>query len=164
PATNALPGRFETGTMNHEGIAGVRAAVEYLAQLSGIAPGAASRRQRVSAAMTAIKEYEKSLSAHLIQSLQQVKGLKVWGVTDPDKLDLRVPTVSFTLEGYRPRQIAEYLGQRGIFTWDGNYYALSIMERLGLEQSGGMLRVGLAHYNTPAEVDRLSAELHKLVR
>lgn len=94
--------------------------------------------------------------------LQQIKGIKVWGITDPARLDWRVPTVSFTMTGHSPRQIAEFLGQRGIFVWDGNYYALEIMEKLGLQQTGGMLRVGFAHYNTSEEIDRLIETLGEL--
>ena len=82
----------------------------------------------------------------------------------PARLDWRVPTVSFTLEGHHPRKVAEYLAQRGINVWDGNYYALAIMERLGLEPTGGMLRVGLAHYNTVEEIGRLINEVATLTR
>ena len=103
--------------------------------------------------MTAIKEYEKTLSARLISGLQRIKGLKIWGITDLAQLDRRVPTVSFTLEGHSPREVAEFLGRRGIYVWDGNYYALAVMERLGLEPTGGMVRVGPVHYNTGDEVD-----------
>ena len=114
------------------------------------------------AGMTAIKEYEQILAARLISGLQQIKSLKIWGITDPSWLDRRVPTVSFTLKGHHPREVAEYLGQRGIFVWDGNYYALAVMERLGLESAGGMVRVGLVHYNTAEEIDRLIDELQAL--
>jgi cysteine desulfurase family protein (TIGR01976 family) len=161
PADDRPPYKFETGTLNHEGIAGTRAAVEYLAQLADIS---GNRRNRVLTGMTVIREYEQTLSARLIAGLQRIKGLKIWGITDPARLDRRVPTVSFTLEGLSPREIAEYLGQRGIFVWDGNYYALAVMERLGLQPTGGMLRVGLAHYNTPEEVDRLLEALEALVK
>jgi cysteine desulfurase family protein (TIGR01976 family) len=161
PAGDQPPAKFETGTPNFEGIAGVRAAVEYLAGLSWLA-ASAGRRVRIVSAMSAIKDYEKILSAHLIGGLQRVKGVKVWGITDAARLDWRVPTVSFTMAGHSPRQIAEYLGQRGIFVWDGNYYALEIMEQLGLQQSGGMVRVGLAHYNTTDEIDRLIEALQEL--
>ncbi len=168
PADDRPPYKFETGTLNHEGIAGTRAAVEYLAQISNLkhlhsaqaqVSQISNRRERVVAGMTAIKEHEQTLSARLISGLQQIKGLRLWGITDPARLDRRVPTVSFTLVGRRPRQVAEYLGQRGIFVWDGNYYALAVMERLGLEQTGGMVRVGLVHYNTVEEIDRLVDEL-----
>ncbi len=164
PADNRPPYKFETGTLNHEGIAGTRAAVEYLAQMSSLKPQISNRRERLITGMTAIKEYEKALSGQLISGLQKINGLKVWGITDPAKLDRRVPTVSFTLEGHSPREIAEYLGQRGIFVWDGNYYALAVMERLGLQLAGGMLRVGLAHYNTAGEINRLLDELMTLVK
>jgi len=168
PADDRPPYKFETGTLNHEGIAGTRAAVEYLAQISAQPASTRnlksqiSRRERVMAGMTAIKEYEKTLSARLISGLQQVKGLKIWGITDLAQLDRRVPTVSFTLEGHSPREIAEYLGRRGIFVWDGNYYALAVMERLGLEPTGGMVRVGPVHYNTVEEINRLLGELESL--
>jgi len=160
PADDHPPYKFETGTLNHEGIAGTRAAVEYLAQLTD-AKG--TRREWVVSGMTAIKEYEKTLSARLIAELQQIKGLRIWGITDLAQLDRRVPTVSFTLEGHSPREIAEYLGRRGIFVWDGNYYALAVMERLGLEPTGGMVRVGPVHYNTGDEIDRLLNALAMMV-
>ena len=164
PADDRPPYKFETGTLNHEGIAGTRAAVEYLAQISNTQYQTSTRRERVVAGMTAIKEYEQMLSARLISGLQQIKGLKIWGITDPSRLDRRVPTVSLTLKDHHPREVAEYLGQRGIFVWDGNYYALAVMERLGLQPAGGMLRVGLAHYNTAEEVERLLGELKVFVK
>jgi cysteine desulfurase family protein (TIGR01976 family) len=172
PADDRPPYKFETGTLNHEGIAGTRAAVEYLGQVSNLksqtpalraGASVSNRRERVVAGMTVIKEYEQMLSARLISGLQQIKGLRIWGITDLARLDRRVPTVSFTLEGHRPREVAEYLGRRGIFVWDGNYYALAVMERLRLEETGGMVRVGLAHYNTIEEIDRLVSELETFV-
>ena len=159
PADNRPPHKFETGTQNHEGIAGTLAAVEYLASLSG-AKG--TRRERILASMAMIQDYERSLVAHLIRGLQQIKGLRIYGITDPNRLDQRVPTVAFRIEGFPPRRIAEALGERGIFVWDGNYYALAVTERLEVEDKGGMVRVGLAHYNTMEEVDRLLQELHRL--
>jgi len=112
--------------------------------------------------MAAIKEYEKGLSRALIEGLSSIDGVKVWGITDPDRLDRRVPTVSFTMQGKSPRAIAEYLARHGINVWDGNYYALAIMERLDLQKSGGMVRVGAAHYNTPDEVARLIQALRAM--
>jgi cysteine desulfurase family protein (TIGR01976 family) len=160
PADDHPPYKFETGTLNHEGIAGTRAAIEYLAQLAG---GGGTRRQRIVAGMTAIRQYEQTLSTRLISGLRRIKGLKIWGITDLAQLDRRVPTVSFTLEGHNPREVAEYLGRRGIFVWDGNYYALEVMERLGLEPTGGMVRVGPVHYNTEDEIDRLLNALEVMV-
>jgi cysteine desulfurase family protein (TIGR01976 family) len=161
PADNRPPHKFETGTQNHEGIAGTLAAVEYLASLSG-AKG--TRRERILASMAMIQDYERSLVAHLIKGLQQIKGLRIYGITDPIHFDQRVPTVAFRVEGFPPRRIAEALGERGIFVWDGNYYALAVTERLDVEDKGGMVRVGLAHYNTIEEVDRLLQELHRIIR
>ncbi len=185
PADRQPPGKFETGTQNHEGQAGTLGAIEYFewlgqqvgdpanaaselvppvaqaAAVSGQRSGS-SRRDHLVRAMTAIAGYERELAGHLVAGLQAVPGLKVWGITDRARLERRVPTVSFTLEGWHPRRLAEHLGAENIYVWDGNYYALAVTERLGLEASGGMLRVGLAHYNTHAEVDRLLATLHRL--
>ncbi len=155
PAPDTLPDRFETGTLNHEGIAGVLAAVEYLAQVEPEALAEASRRQRILASMASIRQYERELCARLIAGLQEIPGLRIYGITDPAQFDWRVPTVSFRLGELHPRWVAEELGKRGIFVWDGNYYALAVTERLGLEEKGGMVRVGLVHYNTADEVDRL---------
>jgi cysteine desulfurase family protein (TIGR01976 family) len=160
PALNLPPDKFETGTLNHEGIAGTRAAVEYLASLAGNA-GGASRRDRVHAALTEIAAYEQGLCVRLLQGLNGIAGLTVRGIADPCRAHERVPTVSFTMDSWSPRAIAEHLAQQGIFVWDGNFYALALTERLGLEPSGGLLRIGLAHYNTPAEVERLVDELRR---
>lgn len=171
PAPSSPPGKFQTGTQNHEGIAGVAAAVEYLAEIGRTLgakhqaefDGFDGRRRDVHAGLAAIRAYEQELARRLIQGLQEVPGLRIYGITDPAAMDRRVPTVSFTLAGHHPREIARALGEEGIFVWDGNYYALAVTERLGLEQSGGMVRVGLAHYNTAEEVDRLLQALHRLV-
>jgi cysteine desulfurase family protein (TIGR01976 family) len=161
PAGNRPPHKFETGTQNHEGIAGTLAAVEYLASLSG---GTGTRRERILSSMAMIQGYERRLTSHLIEGLQQIKGLRIYGITDPDRLDRRVPTVSFRIEGVSPRRVAEVLGERGIFVWDGNYYALAVTERLDVEDKGGMVRVGLVHYNTMEEVGRLLEELHRITK
>ncbi len=163
PAVNQPPDKFETGTLNHEGIAGTRAAVEYLASLGDhLAPPGSSRAARVHASMAAIQAHEQELSAHLLRGLNSIAGVRVRGIADPCRTEERVPTVSFTMDQRSPRQIAERLGESGIFVWDGNFYALALTERLGLEASGGLLRVGLAHYNTADEVDRLIRELRRL--
>jgi cysteine desulfurase family protein (TIGR01976 family) len=161
PADNRPPHKFETGTQNHEGIAGTLAAVEYLASLSG---DKGTRRERLLASMAMIQDYERGLVAHLIKGLQQIKGLRLYGITEPGRFDQRVPTVAFRIEGFAPRRIAHALGERGIFVWDGNYYALAVTERLDVEDKGGMVRVGLVHYNTTDEVDRLIEELRRLTK
>jgi cysteine desulfurase family protein (TIGR01976 family) len=172
PAPEDPPGKFETGTGNFEAIAGVLGALDYLMWVGetfgaeyaeSYAGEFTGRRLRLKQAMAAIRAYEMGLSRALLNVLDGIPGLHIHGITDPRSLDRRVPTVSFTLEGHKPRQIAESLGQEGINSWDGNYYALAVTERLGLESSGGMLRVGMAHYNTRAEVARLEAALQRLV-
>ena len=163
PAADTLPDRWETGTQNHEGLAGVTAAVEYLAELGRRhAPGASSRRAAILAAYDAIRAYERSLVERLVPGLLRVPGLTFYGITDPMRFAQRVPTVAVRIAGRSPRELAGYLGERGIFTWDGNYYALNLTERLGVEPSGGMLRVGLVHYNTAEEVERLLGALREL--
>lgn len=162
--------RFETGTQNHEGIAGALAAIEYLAEVgrtygAGYArqyPGFAGRRLELKTAMSAIQVYERGLFERLIEGLKRIPGLRIWGIADPARFDRRTPTAAFTLAGFSPLQIAQYLGQRGICVWDGHFYAQALIERLGLNESGGMVRVGLAHYNTAKEVDRLLDALHAL--
>ncbi len=160
PAHNEPPHKFETGTQSFESIAAVLGALEYFEWLGMQAAGstmqeAGSRRQRLVAAMTAMKEYEQTLSRALIEGLSAIKGLHIWGITDLDQLDRRVPTVSFTLEGWAPRDVAAELDKHGIYVWDGNYYAVAVMDRLGLEEKGGMVRVGAAHYNTLEEIGKL---------
>ncbi|HEX7594175.1 MAG TPA: cysteine desulfurase-like protein [Anaerolineae bacterium] len=162
PAENVPPHKFETGTQNHEGIAGARAAVDYLAAVGEKygAPYAAEfkqfsgRRLHLKTALAAIKAYERGLFTHLLRELCEIEGVQVFGITDHARFGYRTPTVAFTLEGHTPREIAERLGRESIYVWDGNYYALALMERLGLEEHGGAVRVGLAHYNTAAEVER----------
>jgi cysteine desulfurase family protein (TIGR01976 family) len=163
PATNRLPGRWETGTQNHEAMAGVAAAVDYLAELGRRhAPEVQGRRAAILAAYDAIHKYEHGLLAHLVPALLQIPGLTFYGIKEPERFHLRVPTVAIRIEGHTPRELAIYLGERGIFTWDGNYYALNLSERLGVETQGGMLRIGLAHYNTMEEIQRLLAGLGEL--
>jgi cysteine desulfurase family protein (TIGR01976 family) len=157
PAHNEPPHKFETGTQSFESIAGVHGALEYFEWLGRQTTDdrPQTRRERLAAAMTALKEYEQSLSRALIEGLSSIRGLHIWGITDLDQLDRRVPTVSFTLDGWHPRDVAAELDKRGIYVWDGNYYALAVTERLGLEDKGGMVRVGAAHYNTLEEIAKL---------
>jgi cysteine desulfurase family protein (TIGR01976 family) len=164
PQYDSIPDRWETGTQNHECLAGVTAAVDYLAALGRhIAPAATDRRSTLRAAYAAIQPYERALVAKLISGLLAIPGLKFYGISDPARFDHRVPTVAIRIDGYTPQQLAAYLNdQHGIFTWDGNYYALNLTERLGVEDKGGLLRIGLVHYNTAEEVDRLLQALRQL--
>jgi cysteine desulfurase family protein (TIGR01976 family) len=166
PAPEKIPDRWETGTQNHEGQAGVAAAIDYLAELGRrcASPAASTRREQLLAAYGAIRDYERGLSARLIEGLLKIPGLTFYGIREPERFAQRTPTVAIRMEGHTPRELAEYLGARGIFTWDGNYYAINLTERLGVESSGGMLRIGLAHYNTADEVDRLLAALKTIGR
>jgi cysteine desulfurase family protein (TIGR01976 family) len=201
PAPETLPDRWETGTQIHEGLAGVTAAIDYLADLgrhsvssprsgrhsdsslgslggrsfsSNINPPAvvgpsgpeenvpSSRRAALAAAYAAIRGHEMELAAKMIRGLLEIPGLRFHGISDPARFDSRVPTVGVRLANHKPLAIATFLGDRGIFTWDGNYYALNLTERLGVEKDGGLLRIGLVHYNTAEEVDRLLAALREL--
>ena len=169
PSTDVPPHRWETGTLSFETIAGVGAALEYLAQLGptyGVEyaaqwPGFEATRRDLKAAMSVISAYESELVAHLIEVLQAVPGVQIAGITDPSCFDQRVPTVVFTLAGHTPRAVAELLAAQHIYVWDGNYYAVEIMNRLGHE-ANGMVRIGLAHYNTHDEIDRFAAVLRAL--
>lgn len=162
PATDELPGRWMTGTQNHEGIAGTMAAIDYLAEIGHATdPAATDRRSALAAAYAAIVSYERTLVRHMLESLAELKDVRVWGISDLDRLAERVPTVGITHSRRSPREIAEYLADRGIFVWHGNYYALPLTESLGLEPEG-MVRIGQLHYNTCAEIDRLVEALREL--
>jgi cysteine desulfurase family protein (TIGR01976 family) len=163
PQYDSLPDRWETGTQNHECLAGVTAAVDYLADLGRhVSPGVTNRRTALLAAYAAIQKHERTLATRLISGLLAIPGLKFYGISDSQRFDHRVPTVGVRIEGHSPRQLAEYLAEQGIFTWDGNYYALNLTERLGVEKDGGLLRIGLVHYNTSEEVDVLLRALQRL--
>jgi len=162
PATNELPGRWMTGTQNHEGIAGTLAAVDYLAEIGRAHdPTAEDRRSALSAAYRAIVDYERTLVRHMLESLAGLSDVRVWGITDLERLAERVPTVAITHPRHTPQQIAQHLADRGIFVWHGNYYALPLTESLGLEPEG-MVRIGQLHYNTRAEIDRLIEAIREL--
>jgi len=162
--TNAVPNRWEWGTLNHECIAGITACVEYLADLGRHAnPAAPTRRAAVLAAYEAIQKHEHGLMETMIQGLLAIPELKLYGIRDPKRFDRRCPTIAVRIDGHTPLELATKLGERGIFTWDGNYYALNLTERLDVEKDGGFLRIGLAHYNTAEEVERLLTALREIV-
>src|SRR5271165_1073716 len=160
-----LPDRWETGTQNHEGLAGLIAAIDYIADAGRHHdPSANTRREAIRAAYDVFRQHERELLELLISGLLAIPGLTFYGIKDPAKLNERTPTVAIRMANRSPRDLAVYLGEQGIFTWDGNYYAIDLAERLGVQQSGGMLRIGLAHYNTAEEVERLLEALRKLTR
>ena len=150
PAPNSIPGKWMTGTQNHACLAGVTAAIDYV---SNIVSNKGDRRSRLRSSFEWIVEYERSLIAKLIEGLIRIPRVKVYGLTSPDSLPGRVPTLAFTAEGWTSTNLAERLGNEGIFTWHGHYYAVEICRQLGCEPEG-MLRMGLMHYNTMEEVDR----------
>jgi len=172
PAPNAAPGKFETGTQNHECIAGVLGTIEYyewLGQQFGAdfaadlsRAGYSGRRLVIKQAQAAIHAYERELCRAMLQALTAVPRLTVYGLTDPARLEERVATFSFRLADLSPKAVAQKLAEAGLYSWNGNYYAINITERLGLEATGGMVRVGAVHYNTMEEVERLGRALRNL--
>jgi cysteine desulfurase family protein (TIGR01976 family) len=161
--TNAIPHRWEWGTLNHECIAGIAACVDYLADLGRqVDPSASPRRAALLAAYGAIQQHEHGLAEALISGLLTIPGLKFYGIRDVGKLAQRCPTVAVRIAGHTPLELATKLGERGFFTWDGNYYALNLTERLDVEKDGGFLRIGLAHYNSAEEVQRFLSALREI--
>ena len=164
PNTNAIPNCWEWGTLNHECIAGITACVEYIADVGRqVHPEVKTRRAAIEAAYRAIHEHERVLLERMMGGLQQIHGLKIYGITDHSRLDERCATFAVRIDGFTPLELATKLGERGFFTWDGNYYAISVTEHFDVEKSGGFLRIGLVHYNTAEEVDRLLAALREIV-
>jgi len=159
PAADEPPGKWETGTQSFESLCGVTAAVEYMASLGGTE---GSRRERLARGMQAIKQYEQTLSERFLNEATRVPGLRVYGITDTEELAQRTPTFAVSLTGVSPETVAAHLGDRGIFVWNGHYYAVAVMERLGVLDDGGLVRIGFTHYNTHEEVDRLCATLREL--
>ncbi len=163
--SDAIPFCWEWGTLNHECIAGIAACIEYLADLGRrAAPEAVTRREALLGAYAVIQRHERALLERLVAGLQTISGLKFYGIQDFQRFAQRCPTVAVRISGHSPRELSERLGQRGFFTWDGNYYAIGLTERLGVEKDGGFLRIGLAHYNTAEEVDRFLSALKEIVR
>lgn len=171
PAPQDPPGKFETGTGNFEGMCGVLGALEYI-EWVGETFGAehaeryagdyTGRRLNFKKGMSAIHSYEFELSQALLDILEETPGAKVYGITDRKRLEERVPTCAFTMTDVHPRQVAEELDEANIYVWDGNYYALEVTTRLGLEDSGGMVRVGPVHYNTVEEIRKFGEALGRI--
>ena len=168
PLTEAVPLRWEWGTLNHECIAGITACVDYITDLGRRNhSGAATRRAAIISAFESIHRHEHLLMNRLIAGLSEIPQLKIYGITDPSCFAWRCPTLALRVVNQAadqtPLALATKLGDRGIFTWDGNYYALNLTERLDVEKSGGFLRIGPVHYNTVEEVDRLLGVLREIV-
>jgi selenocysteine lyase/cysteine desulfurase len=178
PNTNNIPNCWEWGTLNHECIAGIKACVDYWEELgrrsveTGLAPShrqqgprpsAMTRRQAIVAAHEAIRPHERAMTEKMLAGLLAIPGLKLYGISDPRRFDHRCATIAVRIEGHTPLELATKLGERGFFTWDGNYYALNVTEQLDVERLGGFLRTGLVHYNTMEEVERMLRALREIV-
>jgi cysteine desulfurase family protein (TIGR01976 family) len=170
PAPALPPGKFETGTGNFEGMAGALGALDYIEWI-GKTYGDEYRETTqeykgrpgvLKQAMTSIRAYEFDISREFVKQLDDISGLMLYGVNDISRLEERVPTFSFTLKGWSPRDLATELGRNNIYTWDGNFYALAVTERLGLESKGGLLRSGAVHYNTVEEIQHFGEVVRKL--
>jgi cysteine desulfurase family protein (TIGR01976 family) len=159
PSPDTVPDRFERGTLPFADLAGVAAAVNYLASLAGAAAG--GRRERVLASMAAVEKYEASLFASLLGGLSSMSNVRLYGPAARDTATLRAPTAFFTVAGLAPGAVAESLAARGVNVWSGNNYALELCSALGLGPAGAV-RAGLVHYNNETDVDRLLACLDEL--
>lgn len=163
--------KFESGTQAFCNLPGAIAAVEYIAEVGkefgapyvDRFPDLEGRRLNLKAGMTAIREYEMPLFEHLVKGVERIQGTKIYGISDPTQFSQRTPTLAMTVKGFTPNQVGEYLGKHGIFVWTGNFFAQRLDERLGTYDKGGVVRVGLTHYNTEQEVDRLLDVMEKLV-
>jgi cysteine desulfurase family protein (TIGR01976 family) len=158
PASDEPPGKWETGTQSFESIAGTLAALDYLRNLASRTSATTS----LNAAMDSIRRYELGLSEQFLSSIARNRRVKVYGISDPKQVAKRTPTFALRLEGMHPDVAAQKLGERGILVWSGHFYAVDLIERLGLSEQGGVIRVGFVHYNTVAEVDRTLEALEVL--
>ena len=166
PNTDNIPNCWEWGTLNHEGIAGIKACVDYWEELGrqiATERPAESRRESIVRAHAVIHQHERQMMEKMIAGLLAIPGLKLYGISDPSRFENRCATIVVRIESHTPLELATKLGDRGIFTWDGNYYALNVTEQLDVERLGGFLRIGLVHYNTIDEVERLLAALREIV-
>jgi len=163
PATSAIPECFETGTQSHEGFAGIKAAVDYLAWIGESMAGAGSGRPALHAAMEMLFAYEKALAAQLIEGLLDTDGVTVQGISSPDAMDRRVPTVAFTHDQTEPAHIAESLARENIFVWNGHNYAVEVAKALNIYETGGAVRIGPVHYNSAQEIDETLAALRRIL-
>ncbi|MFY8327956.1 cysteine desulfurase-like protein [Pseudoalteromonas sp. ZZD1] len=154
PAKDVIPGRWETGTQSFEALAGLIAAVDYIADISEL-DGSYSRRDKLASAFAKTKQHEMALSEHFLTRLVNYPKIKLFGIDDLTRLPERTPTFALTFEGLEPRQVSEFLGKQHICVWDGNFYAQGLCKQLGVLDTGGVVRIGCMHYNTTEELDQL---------
>lgn len=162
-SSNALPERFELGTPQIELMAGLSAAVDYFAELGAAAGAQGSRRLKIAKAFEVSIVYENPLTRQLIDGLSDIAGLTIHGITDPKRINERVPTVSFTVEGIVPETIVRQMNAENIFLWSGHNYAWEIVHQLGIPAEQGVVRIGIAHYNTAGEIDETLESVHRVV-
>ncbi|CAH9055276.1 Cysteine desulfurase SufS [Pseudoalteromonas holothuriae] len=162
PAKDVIPGRWETGTQSFEGLAGVIAAIDYIASLSGMTQDT-PRRERLAVAFAKTKQHEMKLSEYFLTRLEQLPQISLFGIADKSRLSERTPTFALTFEGFEPRQVSEFLGKQHICVWDGNFYAQGLCEQLGVMDKGGVVRIGCMHYNTVEELENLFMAFEQLL-
>lgn len=162
-SSNALPERFELGTPQIELMAGLSAAVDYFAELGAAAGAQGPRRLKIAKAFEVSIAYENPLAQQLIDGLSDIAGLTIHGITDPKRINERVPTVSFTVDGIVPETIVRQMNAENIFLWSGHNYAWEIVHQLGIPAEQGVVRIGIAHYNTSAEIDETLESVHRVV-
>jgi cysteine desulfurase family protein (TIGR01976 family) len=164
PAYKVRPAydRFETGTQSFEAIAGTAAAVEYLQSIGQRSGASGNRRAELITAMSEIRGCERTLAERIAAGLTSIPDVRLWGITDPARFADRTPTFALTVEGVTPREVAEELAREQIFAWDGDFYARALIERLGQFDTGGLVRLGIVHYNTADEVDRVLDALDRI--
>jgi cysteine desulfurase family protein (TIGR01976 family) len=163
-APSISPDRWETGTQNHEGMAGFVAAVEYLADVGRALgePADDTRRSAIGAAFELFGVHERALALRFLDGLRRLPAVRLFGIADPGRIGERTPTFAIRVGDEHPLATAEQFASQGIFVWDGHYYALELMERLGLQATGGAVRIGFCHYHTADEVDRVLESLASL--
>jgi cysteine desulfurase family protein (TIGR01976 family) len=149
PVPDELPDRWETGTQNHEALAGTVAAIRYIAEAGGF---------------DAFAPHERTLSARFLEGVGRIPAVRLIGIADPVRVDERTPTFAIRVGTQHPLDTSAALAERGIFTWEGHYYAIEVFDRLGLLDTGGAVRIGFCHYHTANEVDRVLQALDDLSR
>jgi len=162
PAKDVIPGRWETGTQSFEGLAGVIAAIDYIASLSDL-PESTPRRERLAQAFAHTKEHEMALSAYFLKRLADFPQIRLYGIEDESRLAERTPTFALTFEGLAPREVSAFLGKQHMCVWDGNFYAQGLCEQLGVMDKGGVVRIGCMHYNTIEELEKLFSVFEALL-
>ncbi|MEX0923005.1 MAG: cysteine desulfurase-like protein [Rhodovibrionaceae bacterium] len=158
-----LPVKFETGTPQIELLAGLTATVDYFAWLGEACGASGSRRKKIAAAYAAMDAHETGLTRQLLAGLKEISEIEVFGVTNPNEAARRVPTVSIRHARRKPAEIASALAEQGIFLWSGHNYALEVVRQLGIPEEEGVLRIGMAHYNTEEEIGRTLGALKAAV-